>query len=247
MSNKKSYLVIKDFVGYRLAEYVDYDDAFFTLADGTIIGKGEGFIADITNMDRVIANVPLRPPEELMYLSMPAEDIITFLEQHGQAVDSDLRIRQKLGEPMSKVTLQQIPYIIMGHAKMCEALKKPELRTPVHLIDAGETIGMVIETPEGTGVAPLPPPREGDVDGVIAMTPAGQVVFRFQDRSLLLKNSHTGFVQDFVASEPLEVKTVGELIKENQFIDGEGMLRKSGNNKLVFADISIDGFFPQEV
>ena len=235
------HLVIKDFVGYRLAVYDDYNDAFFQLENGETIGKGQGFIADITNLDRLVTGAPLRPPEELMYLSMPPEDIVEFLDKRDFGIDKDLRIRKRLEAPMLNMKTNQIPFLVIGHRKMCEMMKKKLELTPIHLVTNGKDIGLAMETPEGIGVSPLPP-GDDQVVGEFCETPGHQVIMRFGDHCIVIKNSNTGFCQDYVQAQPLNIGSLKELNTRDRFVDIEGVVHTSGAFKLCAVDLSIDGF-----
>jgi len=240
-------LLIKDFVGFRVAVYDEYNDPFFTLNDGSTVSKSEAYIADAFNTEHALAGRAPASPEGMMYMPLEPEQFIQLLGDKGYGLTEDMRMRPKLGEPFTRLTVKNAVLVIMAHVKLCQDNGHNPEATPIRLAMDPETkhLALCVPMKDGAAMGVVPIPEQ--VDGVNEEAELGtinegrQVCFKWHDWVLIPTNSVVGKLHQFLDVTPINATSFQELEKE-YIISNEGMMTKSGATKLLFQNISIDDF-----
>jgi len=264
----KMLLIIKDMIGYRLAELNDdepFDGCMYHLKSGGVVGQHQGFIPDITNIVALKEGRELRGIDDLFFVEGEDKEVYKWMEDAGFGVDTDLRIHRKVGAPFTKIKTTQIGPIIGAHMKWCEDNKKNPEAYPLNLLWNRESkqIGLLmeIELPpnapvQGKALIPLPVPEIPEAEGEIVMHKDSmgttRVALGFQGHYLMVNNygpetkSVTMKLYKYVNDEQIEkteAKEVNLVTPDNShFITEFGVYKKSAG----YLAISIDDFFPEE-
>lgn len=240
-------LLVKDYIGFRIATYEDYSDPFFTLEDGTMVSKSEAYIADAFNIEHALAGRTPASPENMMYMPLDPPQFIQLLGDKGYGLTEDMRMRPKLSEPFTLLNNKNVVLIIMAHVKICQDHGHNPESTPVRIAYDPESKQLVLCVPmkdqQQMGVIPIPNdvPDVKEEAELCTINEGRQMCFKWHDWVLVPVNSVAGKLHQFLDAQPINATSIAELEKE-YVISNEGMLTKSGANKLLFRNISIDDF-----
>jgi hypothetical protein len=243
---------MRDALGFKIATYEDYNGVFFTLENGDLVGKKEGWIADFANVDLMMAQAPMKEPEDMMWMPMEEKDIIEYLQNKGFGIDTNMRIHFKLNPPFGSLSPQSAALAIMGHVKFCDdEIKRSPEQIPLLLSvnpNDKDQVGLMFEHPEkGPGMMPLPPNSElkdmPDPAQICLTENNKQVCFKWHDYILVPKNPVSGSIYKYMIVHETGASSLEELTEGGRkFINQEGVLLESGAGKLVVKGISIDDF-----
>jgi len=243
-------LLIKDLIGYRIATYEDYSDPFFTLDNGDMVPKSEGYIADAFNVEHALAGRKPEEPQNMMYMPLEAPQFIQLLGDKGFGLTEDMRVRPKVGEPFTRLTCKSAVLVIMAHVKVCQDNGHNPEATPIRMAMDPESKQVAICVPmkdeKTMGIIAIPDevPDMKEEAELGTVNEGRQVCFKWHDWVLIPVNSVVAKLHQFLDVTPINATSIQELEKE-YVISDEGILMKSGATKLMFKGISIDDFLKE--
>jgi hypothetical protein len=252
------YLLMRDAVGWKLAAFKDYDGSCFLLESGRRVSKTEGWIADPDNVKALLRGErKLAEPEDLMYPSLKAPDLLAALGSGGYQLDAEWRIRKSMGLPMTELKTDRIMALFVMHLSWHKEQKLDPENKPMHMVwlpEPHKVPGLLFpdgrlgltETDQAMGVQP-----GGGGDLCVMQDKMGwkQVVLKWSDWYAYPKayrpDMHmcTLFVEKFMKDAvPMEADGIPTLLGSGKFLTPEGTILNKGG----FLAISIDDFFPKE-
>jgi len=260
MPNTGYWIVIKDLQGWRMSFAKRYDGVSFTvdIGDGNELQLShEAFLATRSNLLALVKGGIPAPVKGQMYWPMQAEQVIDFLEEYGYAVDDNMRVYPKLGEPFTRIKPGHIGPMCMVHIKSCQEKDKNPEATPIILVwhefeDEGQTKSTLCQVFDQNKLVPLPcedeivasgVPKEevGRLSGTFCYF-GKRICLKWQDFYLIPKGSNVLEMHKLIGQTEEGPESLDELFKEGKFIDKDGVVRKSGRFTLQAKTLSIEDF-----
>lgn len=249
MAEILGYLIQKDGSGWKMAGYTEYDGSVFTLENGEMVGKYQGFVAEANNIIAMVQNVKMRTMDELWMPAFDADQIMKALKKVGYCLDHQWRVRRFLREPFTKLTVGHIMPLIEIHKQYCESKSRSPEAYPITLGWFEEKLGLMFSEQEGNeikvGIAQLPTHEGGQFGFYVDRLENRRFTLKFGDWYAVPCEQNEAapvctlkliqYLKDF---QPLEGDSVEAILGKDQFISPEGILVGKGS----YFNISIDDF-----
>ncbi len=240
-------VLIKDLRGIRLQKCVEDSEVSYTLDNGMVVGRTVCWPATSYNVGLALVDLASKGRMKMKYkhmdesfdqLELEAAQVVVLLRKQGYDVDSELRIRRRMGKPFTEITDQHILPIIVSHLKTCEEKKKDPENVPVAIGMFEDHIIFRFKDKVASGT------EEG---GCISIIENKRVVLTFGDWHYVPKNATTGMLVHYLKCEPTGASSVKELCGKGQIMVEDGVMVQWGLQNLVnleqkidFTDVSIE-------